>query len=272
MIAKQLMIAITTLLFAPWCAVAEPVYLHECHANCGSFGECIPDTQSCDDIVECGEYICLCQKGYTGEDCSLRAPAYCGDNHQCFNGGVCTGANGCDCSLVYGSNTKNIDPQCRFTVTDICEEGKDQSSYAYCYNNGICLKQIESRSSNNAHPGCNCDGTGYTGSHCQFPVANDPNQVKEERTTGIPLIVQEQGQEKKQGRQGKKPKALISIIVLIFVAGMGVVARRFLQRERCRVEMKGSCANSNDISCGADETAMPDTASYDDEFGERTII
>lgn len=213
---------------------AEPQYLHKCHPSCGPFGTCTPDVEYCDDILECGEFICVCQEGYTGEDCSLRSTAQCND-HQCFNGGTCHG-NGCDCSLTYGSSNGTNDPYCRFTVTDVCEEGQDHSTYSYCYNQGTCRKHFDARSPQ-AHPGCHCEGTGFTGSHCQFPVAISAKR-EEEVTQG------KQQDEAKQGLQGGQ-KALICIIVLTSLVGVGFVTRRRRRRQRKVVEiMEGQFSNS----------------------------
>lgn len=171
----------------------------KCDHDCGPFGDCVRNSNTnadeerttcadghCDDADsnnnDDNPYTCQCHSGYSGSDCSFRAPTPCritGLNATlCYNGGTCeeyTTTEGmafrCNCQAAYGEADVHAGPQCEHDTTDVCEAGRASSHYAFCTNEGQCKAYVVPGED---HPGCDCTGTGFEGRHCQFVEGTAP--------------------------------------------------------------------------------------------------
>lgn len=178
-----------------------------CVAECAPFGYCVKKVSTCTGF-QC-EMVCKCNPNYIGADCSIPVEV-CpgsvnpdGSARTCFNGGRCTLSPAfvadleywCDCRTATGNAKAYAGHQCEFPHKESCELGAQESSYAFCVNDGSCARQVKS---GEPHPGCFC-GEKYEGQHCQykkgdapsFELANLPQILPEEdgMSTGVVVLI-----------------------------------------------------------------------------------
>jgi hypothetical protein len=205
-------------------------------------GICVPDRNVCGDGADqqtCDTYTCECEPGISGRDCSLRAPDVCHVHASPANGGVCTEIKSeggrlwavCDCRNAFGQSGTSVEnPDCRYSVTDVCEVGATQSDYAYCYNGGTCLAMIGARSKE-PHPGCDCSGTRFAGRHCQFPRENIPVEEEVFVATGKDIIAQFDQESEARKSPVKETSSTRTIIGALTFLGLAVLMYGFVQRQ-----------------------------------------
>lgn len=100
-------------------------------------------------------YTCICQNGYSGQNCQSFISTACSSN-PCYNGATCISANNgytCVCQTGYsGSNCQQASTSPPVTTT---------CTYNACFNGGTCTRNSLNLES------CQCQ-TGYTGTKCQY--------------------------------------------------------------------------------------------------------
>lgn len=164
----------------------------KCSPDCGPNGVCaLPQACKGSSCI----YKCQCNPGWQDDNSSPCSDAsdICTDTityspnqaNTCFHGGKCEYYTTddeyhhkeirCNCQAVAGQLAVYAGYQCEYPVTQVCEEGRNFSSYAFCVNNGTCSKIVPP---GQPHPLCNCE-SGYVGRYCEFNNASrvPPNEL-----------------------------------------------------------------------------------------------
>jgi hypothetical protein len=247
--------------------------------DCGPYGVCLLDSRSCGD--NCQER-CKCVPNYYGSDCSLRAET-CPDAivgtqdeaRECLNGGTCylvselagnnqeDGGGGmgtdtvspvnsyyrCDCRRAYGDAGRVVHAghQCEYPAEVSCEQGVEQSLYAFCVNGGTCPTTVPSGS---PFGGCACP-TEYEGRHCQYLYGTAPS---EELVYNPPT----------SASGNHFPPVAIFFLVVLAVAFVGGVAVLAWRRDKSHRMQKDGAQNTQDwnesgvvVSSGSSPATSP---------------
>jgi hypothetical protein len=193
-----------------------------------------------------GQYQCDCDDGFAGRDCSLRqsvcaeALDYSPDNAKvCLNGGVCeafhmlngTAGMRCNCQPAAGE-LAYAGPQCEEPTTDVCEEGRTTSEYAFCVNGGTCVRKVPP---GEPHPFCHCLD-GYEGRHCQYQqgfAAAPMEELIYVASGGYGKLVKERPE-----KPIEKPAVKFGVIMagFTFFGAIAIVVYRFRKRRASKAQ------------------------------------
>lgn len=134
---------------------------------------------NCNSDGVCRDGICVCHKGYSGHDCSIRPK--CKEN--CLGRGFCTSSAECDCYPGYKGKICEYESNCPYNCTSVnngrcqtdgtclCFEGysgddcKCSCSHGYCYDKG-----------------CVCDA-GWSGDKCDTEVVYESSESEQTSKT-----------------------------------------------------------------------------------------
>lgn len=127
---------------------------------------------SCNSNGTCRDGICICYKGYSGHDCSIRPK--CKEN--CLGRGFCTSSAECDCYPGYKGKiceyesycpkncTSVNNGKCQTDGTCLCYEGYSGSDCQCSCVHGYCYDK-----------GCVCE-TGWSGDNCDTEVEYESSE------------------------------------------------------------------------------------------------
>ena len=118
-----------------------------CDLTCQNGGTCMVGVISWEELFGedyFSQTYCMCEDGYHGIYCE-HAPAQCGDDLVCLNGGSCVTmfdrgveTHYCDCTSAGNSKRGYAGESCEFPASTMCADGLDQNGRHFCVNGGIC--------------------------------------------------------------------------------------------------------------------------------------
>ena len=218
-----------------------PDEIHEttCTLDCNGRGTCrdgIKETPSGDTVGHADHLIddaamssenfehCVCEPGWTGLQCEVKAEKCDGGEYHCFHGSECYKAGDeqkCDCSTAnsaeLGTSTFAGD-QCEHPATEICtEEGSGSDTnpsevgvgLSFCVNYGTCKAKVKA---GEAHPGCDCDEEKWTGPHCEIKIAQ-PEAVP-------PTTSLTQDDDNDDRSAGEVFKSILAVVAVVLAVGI----------------------------------------------------
>jgi hypothetical protein len=240
---------------------------NECGVDCGPYGKCIFDDRSCGNNCT---WNCQCVPGWDGKDCSIQYDR-CDDTitgspddaTECFHGGTCESyvigdgldSKGirCNCQAAVGDAAVFAGLQCEYEAQEICEQGKNWSSYAFCVNGGTCKKIVPP---GQPHPLCNCVH-GFAGRHCQFAANATP--------IGELIYVQVQSLSTGGGLSGAGTFFIVVLVLGSLAICVGCCMRKYRRSANAKKRAKETTGDL-DLEL-TDSTAMVDAGAPKDTDG-----
>jgi hypothetical protein len=141
-----------------------------CSLDCNGRGSCRDDIKDkpTDEVVGSAEHLtedaalsseafehCVCQAGWTGLQCDVKATKCGGGGYHCFQGSECYTAGNeqkCDCSTANSTELGTAHfagEQCEHPASEICTEDGKTNHYnpskelSFCVNYGICKAEVK---------------------------------------------------------------------------------------------------------------------------------
>ena len=160
----------------------------------GDFSDVLSETEHLDETYDATHFEhCICPRGWVGLTCDEEV-VLCGQGeHLCLHGSTCVSndddsSHGCDCdaadALVAGKH-------CQHKATDICTQGGEPAPghpIYFCVNYGTCRGYVSASDLEAVHPGCDCDETRWTGTHCEIPVEEGPHRHHSNKMPGLAIF------------------------------------------------------------------------------------